>query len=183
MQPRWPPAVIQWPKLEKLVRERGLKFGVSSHRAFNWRYYTYADDFDTNDPKYSGLYSPPHPEDEPASPEFLEDWFTRTKELIDKFRPDVLWFDFGWHFDEFEPYRPEVAAYYYNRAIDWGKGVVLQYKDKFPDGTAVLDIERGKLDNLRDDYWQNRPPPSATNPGAILKTTNSKRLQRWFTTW
>jgi alpha-L-fucosidase len=31
---------------------------------------------------------------------------------------------------------------------------VLQYKDKFPDGTAVLDIERGKLDDLREEYWQ-----------------------------
>ena len=141
-------------ELEKVVRAQGLKFGVSSHRAFNWRYYTYADDFDTTNPAYSGLYSPAHPEDEPASEAFLEDWFGRTKELIDKFQPDVLWFDFGWHFDEFEPYRPQVAAYYYNRALEWGKGVALNYKDKFPPGTAVYDIERGKLDDIREEYWQ-----------------------------
>ncbi len=141
-------------ELAQAVRAQGLKFGVSSHRAFNWRYYTYADDFDTTNEAYSGLYSPPHPEDEPASEAFIEDWFGRTKELIDKFQPDVLWFDFGWHFDEFAPYRPQVTAYYYNRAVEWGKEVVLNYKDKFPDGTAVLDIERGKLDDIRDVYWQ-----------------------------
>jgi len=141
-------------ELEKTVRAQGLKFGVSTHRAFNWRYYAYADEFDSLNPEYADLYSPPHPEQEPASVEFLESWFARTKELVDKFQPDVLWFDFGWHWDEFAPYRPRVAAYYYNRAIDWGKGVVLQYKDKFPEGTAVIDIERGKLDDIREHYWQ-----------------------------
>ena len=76
------------------------------------------------------------------------------KELVDRFDPDVLWFDFGWHWDEFAPYRPQVAAYYYNRCLERGKVGVLQYKDKFPDGVAVLDIERGKLDDIRDEYWQ-----------------------------
>ena len=141
-------------ELEQAVRNGGLRFGVSSHRAHNWRYYTYSDDFDTSNPAYAGLYSRAHPEDEPASPAFLEDWFARTKELVDTFRPDVLWFDFGWHRDEFAPYRAQVAAYYYNRAIEWGREGVLQYKDKFPEGTAVLDIERGKLDDLRDACWQ-----------------------------
>ena len=74
--------------------------------------------------------------------------------MIDYFRPDVLWFDFGWHFDEFAPYRPQVAAYYYNRALEWGSEPVLQYKDKFPDGVAVYDVERGKLDDIRPHYWQ-----------------------------
>jgi alpha-L-fucosidase len=141
-------------ELAKATRAAGMRFGVSSHRAFNWRYYTYRDNFDTTDLENIQLYNPPHGEDEPASQEWLEDWFARTKELIDKFKPDVLWFDFGWHFDEFEPYRPQVVAYYYNRALAWGKEVVLQYKDKIPDGVAVLDIERGKLDHLREDYWQ-----------------------------
>ena len=144
--------VIQ--ELATAVRAAGLRFGVSSHRAYNWRYYTYADDFDTTDPQNVKLYSPPHGEEEPASVEWLADWYARTKELIDKFEPDVLWFDFGWHFDEFAPYHPQVAAYYYNQALQWQKEVVLQYKDKFPDGVALLDVERGKLDGLSEFYWQ-----------------------------
>ena len=31
---------------------------------------------------------------------------------------------------------------------------MLQYKDKFPDGVAVYDVERGKLDDIRPHYWQ-----------------------------
>jgi len=141
-------------ELEQVVRGTGLKFGVSSHRAHNWNFYTHADEFDTGNPAYAGLYGPAHAEGEPASPAFLEDWFARTKELVDRFHPDVLWFDFGWHQDEFAPYLPRVTAYYYNQAARWGGEPVLNYKDKFPDGVAVYDIERGKLDDIRSDYWQ-----------------------------
>jgi len=136
------------------VRKAGLKFGVSSHRAFNWRYYTFSEAFDTNNPDYCKLYGVPHPEEAPVSYEFILDWYARTRELVDKFSPDVLWFDFGWHRDEFEPWRPRVAAYYYNHALANGYEPVLQYKDKLPDGVAVLDIERGKLDDIREHYWQ-----------------------------
>ena len=44
------------------VRKAGLKFGVSSHRAFNWRYYTFSEAFDTSNPDYHKLYGMPHPE-------------------------------------------------------------------------------------------------------------------------
>ena len=154
-------------ELERITRARGLKFGVSSHRAFNWRYYTYADDFDTCDGANAGIYSPAHPQGERTSEAFLADWWARTKEVIDRFRPDVLWFDFCWHEEEFEAYRRQTAAYYYNQALDWGKGVVLNYKDKFPDGTAVFDIERGKLDGLREDYWQTDTSISRRSWGYI----------------
>ena len=61
---RWN-AALMGPKrdvckeLERETRAAGLKFGVSSHRAFNWRYYSYADDFDTTDPGLEELYNPP----------------------------------------------------------------------------------------------------------------------------
>ncbi|MBN1139252.1 MAG: alpha-L-fucosidase [Anaerolineae bacterium] len=136
------------------TRKAGLKFGVSSHRAFNFRYYTFRDNLDTSNAAYSKLYGVPHPEEAPVSYEFILDWHARTRELVDKFSPDVLWFDFGWHRDEFEPWRPRVLAYYYNHALAHGYEPVLQYKDKIPDGVAVLDIERGKLDDIRPHYWQ-----------------------------
>ena len=141
-------------ELAAAVRKAGLKFGLSSHRAFNWRYYTFSEAFDTNNPDYCKLYGIPHPEEAPVSYEFILDWYARTRELVDRFSPDVLWFDFCWHRDEFEPWRPRVAAYYYNHALANGYEPVLQYKDKLPDGVAVLDIERGKLDDIREHYWQ-----------------------------
>jgi len=136
------------------TRKAGLKFGVSSHRAHNWRYYTFSEAFDNSDAAYHKLYGVPHPEEAPVPYEFILDWYARTQELVTKFSPDVFWFDFGWHRDEFEPWRPRVAAYYYNHALEHGYEPVLQYKAKFPDGTAVLDIERGKLGDIRPEYWQ-----------------------------
>lgn len=141
-------------ELEAIVRREGLKFGVSSHRAYNWRYFTFKDEFDTVDPRYAGLYGQPHPPDQPASQEFIEDWYNRTTDLIDRFEPDLLWFDFGWGKKEFHPWHPRVTSYYYNRALEWDREVVLNYKWWFPEGAAVFDIERGKLNELREEYWQ-----------------------------
>ena len=141
-------------ELEMAVRKAGLKFGVSSHRAFNARYYTFSESFDTNDPDWHKLYGIPRRADEPVTYSFVLDWYARVRELVEKFSPDVLWFDFGWHRDEFEPWRPRVAAHYYNHAAAHGYEPVLQYKDKFPDDVAVWDIERGKLDRIREHYWQ-----------------------------
>jgi alpha-L-fucosidase len=141
-------------ELAAAVRSAGLKFGVSSHRAFNYRYYTFRETFDTLNPDYHKLYGMLHSDDAPVSYTFILDWYARTRELVDRFSPDVLWFDFGWHRDEFEPWRPRVAAYYYNHAAAHSYEPVLQYKDKFPDGVAVLDVERGKLEDIRPTYWQ-----------------------------
>jgi alpha-L-fucosidase len=141
-------------ELAAASRRAGMQFGVSTHRAFNWRYYTYKDDFDTTDPANAALYSPPHDLDEPAPQWWLDDWQARTYELFERFEPDLVYFDFGWHKDEFAPYRPKVLSYYYNQALSLQKEVVLLYKDKIPTGAAVLDVERSKLDHLREQYWQ-----------------------------
>jgi alpha-L-fucosidase len=151
------------------VRAAGLKFGVSSHRAFNWRYYTYENTFDTTRPDYADLYGLPHPADTPYSIEFLDNWYGRTTEIINKFRPDLLWFDFGWHAPDFDRFRPQIAAYYYNQAHDWGREVVLNYKDKFPPGTAVLNIERGKLSDIHDENWQTDTSTSYKSWGYVAE--------------
>jgi alpha-L-fucosidase len=67
-QTRWN-AANMGPKRDVLgelgvaVRKRGMRLGASSHYAFNWRYYTCKDDFDTCDPKNYDLYHQPHPVD------------------------------------------------------------------------------------------------------------------------
>ena len=139
--------------------ESELRFGVSSHFAWNWRYYTYEDRFDTSDPSNSALYSRPHDGTEPADKEFLDHWFARTKEIVDKYSPEVLWFDFGFNYPEFAEVRARLAAYYYNNGRENSQEVVLQYKEglhgtPFPAGAGLLDIERGKLADIRDLPWQ-----------------------------
>jgi alpha-L-fucosidase len=142
------------------VRKRGMKFVTSFHHGFHWKYYEPSYDLentDTRDPQFAGvdkLYPPIHKKDEPESEEFLKFWLAKVKEVIDKYHPDYLWFDFGWRQPGFEPYKKEFLAYYYNQAASWGKEVVVTYKNEhLPEGVAILDLERGKLDTLSKRNW------------------------------
>ncbi|MFC1763064.1 alpha-L-fucosidase [Planctomycetota bacterium] len=165
-------------ELAQAVRKRDMKFCVSSHYAWNWRYYFVEDGFDNANPMYAGLYGRRHDPNAPADAEFLAHWYARTKELIDKYQPAVLWFDFGFTWPEFEPGRREIAAYYYNQQKQWGEGVALNYKRwtqpekgvtkvAFPPGTGVLDLEREKSPHIRDFFWQTDTSISKKSWGYI----------------
>jgi alpha-L-fucosidase len=52
----------------------------------------------------------------------------RNIELIDKYRPDMLWFDNGANLRVLDPLKLRIAAYYYNRALEWGREVSLSTK-------------------------------------------------------
>ena len=147
-------------ELAKAVRARDMRFVTSFHHAFHWKYYepSYGiEGSDTRDPEYAGInkiYPPVHEPGAPASKEYLENWLARIIEVIDKYQPDYLWYDFGWREPEFEPYKREFLAYYYNKAQEWGKEVVVTHKgDHLPPGVAVLDLERGQLDTLSSRDW------------------------------
>ena len=57
---------------------------------------------------------------------------------------------------ELRPYLKKLAAYYYNRAAQWGRQVVINYKhDAFPFGIAVPDIGRGQLASQKPYRWQS----------------------------
>lgn len=140
-------------------RKEGLKMGASSHFAFNWAYFNKKAHFDTSDPQYSDLYSKKGTKiDEPVTDEFKQLWWDRTTDIIDNYQPDILWFDFYWDRPEFEEYHPKLAAYYYNKGVEWGKEVALQDKnfkhDYFPQGTFVHDLERGKMAGIKKLPWQ-----------------------------
>ena len=145
-------------ELSTAAKAAGLKFGASSHFAFNWDYFNHADRFDTGNPELADLYGPAHDRYAPVSEEFMELWWKRTTDIIDSYQPDVMWFDFYIDKPEFAPYHPKLAAYYYNKGLEWNKEVVLQNKnmnfESFPPGTNMLDIERGKLTDIRKDTWQ-----------------------------
>jgi alpha-L-fucosidase len=167
-------AVNMGPKRDVTAEQKkafeavGMKFIATSHRAQNARHFPSCTGSDRMDPKYKGIYWKPFDRaEDPVDEEFLQDWLGRTKEIIDKYQPDVLWFDFGWHRAEFTPYRLELVAYYYNQAIAWGKEVVMNYKDHLFDGTAVYNIERGKLAGIRDEYWQTDTSISTKSWGFV----------------
>src|ERR1700712_2274737 len=110
---------------------------------------------DVLDPKYSDFYGPAREETETMTPEFMNDWLLRSTELVDKYQPQLFWFDWWIEQPAMDPYRKSFAAYYYNKGLEWNKGVVINYKNvSFPEGIAVLDLERGKLNSIRKEAWQ-----------------------------
>jgi alpha-L-fucosidase len=176
-------------ELSKAVRKEGMTFGLSSHRAENWWFYGEGRklDSDVKDERYRQLYGPARDrkesEDQKTPPDqaFLQDWLLRTSELVDKYQPQVIWFDWWIAQPAFHSYLQTFSAYYYNRAAEWKKGVAINYKkhggESFPDTAGVLDIERGQLADKRDLFWQTDTSVSKNSWGYIknhdYRTVNS----------
>lgn len=144
-------------ELARAVRKQWLTFGVSSHRAEHWWFFNGGMTFDSDvqDARYIGLYGPAQAEKLQPNEEFLDDWLLRTCELVDKYEPQLIYFDWWIQEPAFRSYLQKFASYYYNRAAQWERGVVINHKfEAFPEGAAVFDVERGQLAGIRSLFWQ-----------------------------
>jgi alpha-L-fucosidase len=159
-------------ELKTSASKEGIVFCASSHRAENYWFFGGARAFNSviQDIEFQEPYGYAHPayskEDcmnelshniysLPASQEHLENWLARTCELVDKYRPKVVWFDWWIQNISFKPYLKKFAAYYYNRALEWKEEVAINYKfDAYAYQTAVFDVERGQLNSIRPRLWQ-----------------------------
>jgi len=145
-------------ELAQAVRSEGLVFGLSSHRAEHWWFMNGGMKFDSDvqDPKYADFYGPAQPDNTSPDDEYLSNWLARSSELVDKYHPQLMYFD--WWIGEkpvFDPYLRKFTAYYYDRAAEWKEGVVLNTKDKaFVPGTSIQDVEKGKLPGINPAPWQ-----------------------------
>jgi alpha-L-fucosidase len=91
------------------------------------------------------------------NPAFTENWFLRCQDLIDKYHPDVVYFD-----DTGLPLGQtglDIAAHYYNASLNWNGGrmdVVLNSKHMPESARSALveDIERGAAGEIRPAPWQ-----------------------------
>ncbi len=158
-------------ELASATKKAGLVFGLSSHRIEHWWFMNGGRKFDSdvNDPAYADFYGPAREENETMTPEYMNDWLLRCTELADKYQPQLFWFDWWIEQPALDPYRKSFAAYYYNKGLEWNKGVVINHKyDKaFVEGTTVLDIERGKLTDIRKLPWQTDDAVSYKSWGYI----------------
>ncbi|MBC3942431.1 alpha-L-fucosidase [Sphingomonas sp. DOAB1063] len=91
------------------------------------------------------------------NPEFVRTWALRCRELIDNYRPDLLYFD---NFDlPFQQVGLETAAHYYNANRAWNNGrleAVLNVKMVPPERRMGLveDVERGGKPYIETYPWQ-----------------------------
>jgi alpha-L-fucosidase len=145
-------------ELSQALRKQGMFFGLSSHRIEHWWFFNGGKNVpsDVQDPRFAGLYGPAMQEKDSLTPEFMNDWLLRCTELVDKYKPQVFWFDWWIEQKAMEPYRRTFAAYYYNQGEKWNNGgVVLNYKNEsFPPSVAVYDIERGSSKATKKYPWQ-----------------------------
>ncbi|MDP4624480.1 MAG: alpha-L-fucosidase [Akkermansiaceae bacterium] len=183
-------------ELSEAIKAEDLKFAVSSHRAFNWAYFFRTEGADNTNPEFFDLYSPDQPYLYPgkgdeifqgnhrhtwvSDEKFRDDWLARTADLVDRYKPDVIWFDFGIGRDkngttegnDHYALNQKFAAYYYNQAAKTGQEIAINYKwNAYEDGEAMLDIERGKLAGIRPELWQTDTSVSYTSWGYV---TNHK---------
>jgi alpha-L-fucosidase len=168
-------------ELAAAVRKQGLKFGVSNHGIENFQFINppkdLADDLkakkaDLYDPKWADFYNVADRSDA-ACERFLVNWFERNVELIDKYQPDMLWFDNGVDQRYLDPLKLQVAAYYYNRAAQWGKEVSISTKKAAyaPGGNnlqtigSIIDFEKigaRSPAGIRPGAWQVDHPIGST---------------------
>ena len=164
-------------ELAKAVRAAGIHFGASSHRAEHYFFLNGGRQFDSDvrDPRYASFYGPAHVGptrqnkfDGHPDPAYMDDWLARTAEIVTKYHPEVLWFDWWINTKEFEPYLKRLGAFYYNDAAEHGYPAAINYKfTAYPEHAAVLDIERGQLESLRPLFWQTDTSISIKSWGYI----------------
>jgi alpha-L-fucosidase len=167
--------------LAKAVRRQGLKFGVSNHGIENFQFINppaalaeklKSEQADLYDPKWADFYNVADRSDA-ACEKFLVNWYARNVELIDKYQPDMLWFDNGVDQRYLDPLKLRVAAYYYNRAKEWGREVSISTKKAAyaPSGKntetigSILDFEKigGRSPSgIRTGEWQVDEPIGST---------------------
>jgi alpha-L-fucosidase len=172
--------------LAKAVRAEGLHFGVSTHRVEH--------DFflgpgrkiqsDVNDPQYAAFYGPAqvgvYKWGNPVGNDFTyvasawtNDWLARSAELVQKYHPDIVYFDWWIGQASIRSNLARFASFYYNSSLKFGDHIgVINYKDyAMQEHSAVLDIERGQLGDIRPLTWQTDTSVSNKSWGYIENDT------------
>jgi len=136
-------------ELARAIRKRGMRFITTFHHARNRIWYPRVEGWPTTseDPKLRLLYG-----NIPAE-QFNRMWLDKLLEVIDNYQPDIIWFDSKLEVIP-DKYKLKFLAYYFNKARQWHKEVVVTYKgDDLPREIGVEDFEKGRLNYLSTYPW------------------------------
>ena len=160
---------------EAAARRQGLRFGLSEHlgASFTWLQDSHGADkagplagvpYDGADPAFQDLYHlPARPGDGgwySNDPRWAREWYARIHDVIDQYKPDLLYSDGGLPFKEVGR---TLVAHLYNTSIRQNGGkleaVYNCKKDYFDhsewmDGACVQDCERGIMTDIQSAPWQ-----------------------------
>ncbi len=173
-------------ELAKAVRADGLRFGVSTHRVEHDFFMGVGRKIqsDVNDPQNAAFYGPAQVGvikwGSPVANDFTyvssawaNDWLSRSAELVQKYHPDIVYFDWWIGQPSIRPNLTRLAAFYYNTSLKYGDHVgVINFKDyAMQEHSGVLDIERGQLGDIRPLAWQTDTSISNKSWGYIKDDT------------
>lgn len=190
---------------ERLVREAGMKFGISNHAGHAWHWWQVAYGYDAEGPMrgrrydaywlrkrhgrgkfwegldpqelYTGPYYVPPAgirsmeamnawhekrdgqwlEGAPSgNMRFVEKWLLRQKQLVEDYRPDIIYLDHaGVPFGEIGL---EAIAHYYAKAAEWHGDIDVVITagllGEFEQRALVWNVERGFLADIHERPWQ-----------------------------
>ena len=156
--------------LAAAVRRQGLRVALSNHGVENFTFVNpptelrerlRAAQADLFDPAWAPFYNVAD-RSHAAMTRFLTDWVNRNLELIDKYQPDLLWFDNGANLRVLDPLKLRIAAYYYNRAREWHKEVSLSTKFN---AYAPSNDDAKQIGSIVDFEKVGARSPSGIRPG------------------
>ena len=160
------------------ARQQSLHFGVLVFATQNWEWFNVSHGSDKIGPfkgiPYDGnlterdgegrwwqgfnpqaLYGPPHPDNAAPSPHYIQNFFNRTKDVIDQYRPDLVFFtDKGLPLGETGL---RLAAHFYNSSRQWHHGnveAVINTKHEQPGLESALVWDRLPGDAIEPFPWQ-----------------------------
>ncbi|MEM7538594.1 MAG: alpha-L-fucosidase [Chloroflexota bacterium] len=162
---------------------QGLRFGCTTHLERTWSWFSTnkgADrsgphkgiPYDGHDAAYEDLYLPVHTDaidmdlrhPRNAPPSWQKHWADRITDLIDNYHPDLLYFDGCIPFQGADNGQTgmSVIAHLYNHSVATHDGqqeavMCIKQLDEhgiYVDGVTTLDLERTRLDHVREQAWQ-----------------------------
>jgi alpha-L-fucosidase len=150
---------------QKAAKKHGLYFGVSEHlgASFTWFQWSHKSDkdgpkagvpYDGANPQWQDLYHFPAEEGDDkwysTNPKWHQQWFDRIRELVDNYKPDLLYTDGGVAFGTNHVVGLSMIAHLYNS----NPQVVYNCKQKQSEGRWVEDLERGVMPGINPHPWQ-----------------------------
>lgn len=142
-------------------KQRGIKTLATFHHQWLWGWFMSTDnEADVYVPENEIFYGPALPlETNRYMPYrfpdklFCTTWRKKVEEVVDKYNPDVLYFDSRtFIIDEEERYK--MAEHYYNKAGACN-GIITYKQEDFPENIGVYDLERGVFSDPKPYVWQS----------------------------
>jgi len=145
-------------EVAEAMRKNGIKVLSTFHHQWLWGWFmstdAEADVYNPVNEKYYGpclpletnRYIPYRLPDET----FCKNWLDKVKEVVERYRPDALYFDSRTNIIS-EKIRYAMAEHYYKEVPE---GIITYKQEDIPEHVGVLDIERGHFSQAKPFFWQ-----------------------------